>query len=144
MYEMFWLLLVVVLTAIEIATMGLTTIWFAGGALVAWIAALLHANIIVQIILFLVVSIVLLVFTRPVALKYLNKDKVKTNVDSLIGQDAVVLEEIDNLNEKGKVRVNGLEWTARTLENQEIIQPGDIVSILSISGVKLIVKRKEE
>ena len=138
-----WLAIVIVLLVIEIATLGLTTIWFAGGALVACIAALLHANIWVQIVLFLVVSVLLLFFTRPLAVRYMNKDRTKTNVDSMVGKEAVVTEAIDNLKAQGVVQVNGLEWTARSEESQEVIPKGAIVEVGIVDGVKLIVRKKE-
>lgn len=144
MDALIWLILVIVLVAIEIGTLGLTTIWFAGGALVACIAALFGGGTTIQILLFFLVSIVLLVFTRPIALRLLNKGKIKTNVESLPGQEAIVVQEINNLNGKGSVCVNGMEWTARTESNQEIIPTGEVVQILKIDGVKLIVKGKEE
>ncbi|MBS6196478.1 MAG: NfeD family protein [Clostridiales bacterium] len=143
MEAIFWLAAVIVLIVIEIATLGLTTIWFAGGALVACIAALFHANLLVQILLFLGVSILLLVFTRPAAVRYLNTNRTKTNAESLVGKDAIVTQEIDNLKAQGQVQVNGLEWTARTEKNQEAIEQGVIVEIEKIDGVKLIVRRKE-
>lgn len=143
MEAIYWLGAVIVLIIIEIATLGLTTIWFAGGALVACIAALLDAGLIVQVILFLVVSVVLLLFTRPVAVRYLNRNRTKTNVDSMVGKEAVVLQTIDNLKTEGKVRVNDVEWTARTENNQEIIEQGALVKVARVEGVKLIVKRKE-
>lgn len=138
-----WLAIVIVLLVIEIATLGLTTIWFAGGALVACIAALLHANIWVQIVLFLVVSVLLLFFTRPLAVRYMNKDRTKTNVDSMVGKEAVVTEAIDNLKAQGVVQVNGLEWTARSEKSQEVIPKGAIVEVGRVDGVKLIVRKKE-
>ncbi|MCI6432399.1 MAG: NfeD family protein [Oliverpabstia sp.] len=138
-----WLAIVIVLLVIEIATLGLTTIWFAGGALVACIAALLHANIWVQIVLFLVISVLLLFFTRPLAIRYMNKDRTKTNVDSMVGKEAVVTEAIDNLKAQGVVQVNGLEWTARSEESQEVIPKGAIVEVGRVDGVKLIVRKKE-
>ena len=87
MYEVliFWLVLLILCIGIEVLTLGLTTIWFAGGALVAIFANLLHAPIFVQVILFFVVSLLLLFFTRPIAVKYFNKDRVKTNVESMVG-----------------------------------------------------------
>ena len=93
----FWLVLLIVAIVVEVLTMGLTTIWFAGGALVAILATLLHAPIWLQVILFMAVSLLLLFFTRPVAVKYFNKDRVRTNVESLIGRQAIVTAEIDNL-----------------------------------------------
>lgn len=144
MDALMWLVLVIILTGIEIVTLGLATIWFAGGALVACIVALCHGPFFLQIIVFLLVSIVLLLFTRPVAMRYLNKNRTKTNVDSLVGQDAVVLQEINNLKAKGSVQINGLEWTARTSKGQGTIPAGEIVKVMKIEGVKLIVQRKGE
>ena len=104
---MFWLVVLVVLVVIELLTMGLTTIWFAGGALIATVAAVLGAPMVVQIILFLVVSGVLIIFTRPLAVKYFNKDRVRTNAESLVGRQAIVISEIDNLQGIGQVNVAG-------------------------------------
>jgi len=143
MGEIFWLILFVVLLIIEIATMGLTTIWFAGGALVAVILAYVGFGWPVQIIAFLVVSIVLLVLTRPIALKYFNRERQKTNAEGLIGQKAIVLETIDTLHGVGRVEVNGMEWSAKTDEEAQI-EAGEVVIIEGIQGVKLIVKKKVE
>ena len=138
-----WLIVFVALVVIEIITMGLTTIWFAGGALVATIAAAVHAPLWVQIILFLVVSALLLFFTRPVAVKYFNKDRVRTNVESLIGQQAIVISEVNNLQGIGQVTVNGQEWSARSVDENLTLAVGTVVVIQSVSGVKLIVSPKQ-
>ena len=138
-----WLAVFVVLLVIEIVTMGLTTIWFAGGAAVAAIASALHAPFGVQILLFLVVSLVLLYFTRPIAIKYFNKDRVKTNVEGMIGNQAIVTSEIDNQQGIGQVTLNGLEWTARTLEDGIILPVGCVVTVEDVQGVKLIVQEKQ-
>ena len=111
----YWLIALVVFLVIEAATLGLATIWFAGGALVALIAAMCGAGIVIQIVLFLVVSLVLLFFTRPFAVRFLNKDTLKTNVDRVVGMEGVVTEEISNLAGTGKVSLGGNIWTARTL-----------------------------
>ena len=139
-----WLAVLIVLLLVEIATLGLTTIWFAGGALVACVAALLHDSIWVQIVLFLVVSVLLLLFTRPVAVRYMNRNRTKTNVDSMAGKEAVVTEDIDNLKAQGVVQVNGLEWTARAENNQDVIPKGSVVEVTRVDGVKLIVRKREE
>ena len=136
----FWLILLIILVAIEIATMGLTTIWFAGGAFVAIIAAALNTPLYVQITLFLIVSVVLLLFTRPIAMKYFNKDRIKTNAESLIGKQAVVTEDIDNLLAVGLVSINGQEWTARSNDDAVTIEADTTAEVVAISGVKLIVK----
>ena len=140
----FWLILLIILVAVEIATMGLTTIWFAGGAFVAIIAAAFNAPLYVQITLFLIVSVVLLLFTMPIAMKYFNKDRIRTNAESLIGRQAVVTEEIDNLPATGSVSINGQEWTARCVMDGIKIPKGTVVIIRAISGVKLIVEERRE
>lgn len=142
MEGIFWLIVVVVMAVIEIITLGLTTIWFAGGALVAFLASLLGAGLLVQTILFIVVSVVLLAVTRPLALEFFNKGRIKTNAESLIGETAVVQQEIDNLRAKGMVSVNGQEWSARSVDD-EIIPDETLVEIMEISGVKLLVRKKE-
>ena len=138
-----WLVLLILFLGIEMATMELTTIWFAGGALIAIIAALFHAPVPVQIVLFLAVSFVLLIFTRPVAVRYFNKDRVKTNVDSVIGKQAIVTEVIDNLKAQGCVTLAGQEWSARSAMEDVIIQPGCVVTVTAVSGVKLIVREED-
>lgn len=138
---MIWAAAFVILLVIELVTMGLTTIWFAGGAAAGFLCSLLGLSITVQVAAFFVVSIVLLIFTRPFALRYINNHHTKTNVDSLIGEDALVTETINNLQEKGTVRLEGKEWTARSEDGMEILK-GAVVSVQKIEGVKLIVKIK--
>ena len=138
-----WLAVAIVLLVVEIITLGLTTIWFAGGALLGCVAAALRADFLVQMILFLVVSVVLLFFTRPMAMRYMNKSRTKTNSESLVGKEAVVLQEINNLKASGQVQLNGIEWTARAESMEDVIEKGAIVCIKKIEGVKLIVIRKE-
>ena len=142
MEMIFWLIVFVVLLIVEIATMGLTTIWFAGGALVSFLAAYIGFGVVVQVALFLIVSILLLVLTRPIAVKFFNQERQKTNVESLIGQKAVVKEAIDTIQANGRVEVNGMEWSAKT-DATEIIEADTIVIIKGIQGVKLIVEKEE-
>lgn len=139
---MFWLILLIVFIGIELATLGLTTIWFAGGTLVAILAAALNLPLAVQVVLFLVVSLVLLFFTRPVAVKYFNKDRVKTNVESLVGRQAIVVSEIDNLQGIGQVTVGGMEWSARSADDRVKISAGAVANVVAINGVKLIVREE--
>lgn len=134
----YWLIILAVLLVIEIITLGLATIWFAAGAVVAYVASLLGAPLLLQIAYFFVVSFVLLFFTRPLALRYFNKERAKTNINSIIGMEGLVTEAIDNLNQKGRVSMDGKEWTARS-ENDQLIEKGTRVRALSVSGVKLIV-----
>lgn len=135
-----WLLLAALFIVIEIISLGLTTIWFAGGAFVAALAGLAGVSLTIQVALFLIVSIILLVLTRPVAVKYLDSKTQKTNSEALIGQKAVVLQTIDNLKTEGQVKVNGMEWTARAKMDEMVIPEGEVVTILEIQGVKLIVE----
>ncbi|MGI6018056.1 MAG: NfeD family protein [Marvinbryantia sp.] len=143
MEPIYWLLLFILLLVVEFLTVGLTTIWFAGGAVVAMVVNMLGGNIWIQMIVFLAASLLLLIFTRPFAVRYINRGRVDTNIDKLIGAEAVVTESINNLESTGKVQVNGLEWTARSKEADALIENGTTVEILSIEGVKLIVKEKE-
>ena len=144
MESYYWLVFMAALILFEIVSLGLTTIWFAVGALAAFITALLGGNLIVQIIVFVAVSVVSLIFTRPIAIKFFNQDRVKTNADSLIGQKAKVVEPIDNLGASGYVSVNGAVWMARAEDGNEYIEEGSTVVIEAISGAKLIVSLSEE
>ena len=139
-----WLIIFVACIVVEIITMGLTTIWFAGGSLIASVAAAIGAPLWLQIVLFVAVSLVLLYFTRPIAVKYFNKDRVKTNAESLVGKQAIVISEIDNLQGIGQVTVGGQEWSARTTEEGITLPVGSVVIIRAISGVKLLVEEKPE
>lgn len=140
MTVMYWLVAAAVFVVIEIMTMGLTTIWFAGGALVGAVMAAVSLPLWSQIIAFAVISVILLILTRPWALKYVNSRTIKTNVDNLIGQTGLVTQDIDNLNAKGQVKVRGQIWTARSISDEVKLHEGQKVSIESISGVKVIVK----
>ncbi len=137
---LFWILLFVVLILVEIVTLGLTTIWFAGGALISIVAALLGLPIWLQILLFTATSIALLFFTRPLALKYFDKSHSHTNADRAIGEQAIVTKEINNVLGAGQVTIKGLEWTARNVD-ADVIEEGTIVTVMAIEGVKVIVKR---
>lgn len=138
-----WLIILVVLVVIEIFTLGLTTIWFAGGALVAIVVAALGGPVWLQVLAAIIVSAVLLFFTRPVAVKYFNRDRERTNAESLVGRQAIVISEINNLQGIGQVTINGMEWTARTIADGQVIKPGEVVIIRGINGVKLLVEREE-
>lgn len=139
-----WLALLAVLLIIEAITAGLTTIWFAGGALAAAVVSYLGAGMIAQWMIFLCVSLVLLIFTRPIAVRYMTKGVTKTNANSLIGKKAVVIQEVDNLAQTGQVKISDIEWMARTALDGEKIPEDTIVIIKEIKGVKLIVERVKE
>lgn len=137
-----WLVLAAILIVSEIVSLGLTTIWFAGGAIIAALLAHFGAHWLVQILVFAAVSFVLLIFTRPIATKHLMKDVEKTNVDGLIGTVGLVTEAIDNAKSQGVVFLDGKDWTARSV-NGDTIPEDSKVKVESISGVKLMVTKCE-
>ena len=143
MYAVYWLAATAVFLLVEILTLGLTSIWFAGGAFVAAIAAFAGGPIYVQFILFIVVTCLLFVLTRPWAKKYLNSKVEKTNAEALVGQQGIVKETIQNKEGKGIVFINGLDWSAKSLDGEEIEEDMEVI-VREIQGVKLIVEAVEE
>lgn len=144
-YIMFmWLALVIVLLLIEIATVGLTCIWAAGGALAALLLNVMHVSLVWQVAAFLVVTALLLCFTRPFAIRMLNSRTEKTNYESVIGKIVRVEERVDNLSQTGRASVDGQEWTVRSASDEEIYEAGELVQVVNVEGVKLIVKRESE
>lgn len=135
----FWFAAAAILVIVEIATLGLTTIWFAVGALIAGFLSLAKVHIVIQIIAFAAVAALLLFMTRPLAAKYLNSQTKRTNADSLIGEICLVTVPINNLKAEGQAVVKGQEWTARSIDGS-LIPEGARVRIVSISGVKLMVE----
>ena len=133
-----WLVLLILFLVAEGATAAITTIWFAFGALTALLAAVFGAQIWVQTTLFTVVSVALLLALRPLLKKYITPKKVATNIDAVIGSQGIVLETIDNLAGTGKVKLGGMEWTARS-ENGEIIEEKNVICVKKIEGVKVYV-----
>lgn len=140
MLTIFWLVVVAVMLVIEIFTLGLTTIWFSLGAVVAAIAAGLSAPLWVQILLFSVVSVVVMLLVRPFAMRVMDKNRTKTNIEEVVGEHAEVIESIDNQKEQGKVRFRGVEWMARSVDESKI-SVGEVVTVEAVSGVKLMVKK---
>lgn len=139
----FWLIVGVIFAVAEALTVGLVTIWFTGGAIVALIAALLGASTPVQVVLFLVVSIGLILTTRKLFVGKLKTGRTKTNVDALVGEEAKVLTEIKPF-EPGSVKLKGQEWTAVAKDDDLTIASGEIVKVVAIEGVKAIVKPLEK
>lgn len=139
----FWLAAVIIFCCVEAATVGLVSIWFAGGSLGALVAASLGAPLWLQITIFVVISAGLIALLRPLMRKVILPKRTATNADRHIGQVALVTEEIDNLRETGAVKLDGVVWTARSLEN-EVIPIGTAISVRCIQGVKVIVERAPE
>jgi len=142
MAPVYWLIAFVIFTGIEIATLALTTIWFAGGAIAAFLLSLAGAGLNVQLIAFVAVSFILLFMTRPFISRHINSKTVKTNSESLIGKQARVTAEINNEMGTGTAVVNGQEWTARAVDDADIYPVGTLAVINEIQGVKLILKKE--
>ena len=139
-----WLALLIILLIIEIIMVGLTSIWAAGGALAALILNILGIPLAGQVVVFFVVTFVLLYFTRPFAVKFINTQRVKTNYEGIIGKTIRIAETVDNINQTGMAVVNGQEWTVRAEKDEEILAPDTLAKVVNISGVKLIVRKYEE
>ncbi|MBO5069134.1 MAG: NfeD family protein [Roseburia sp.] len=139
MEAIFWIVLVVLFAVIEMVTVSLTSIWFAGGALVALLCAALGLDLVWQIIIFVAVSVVLLCFTRPWAMKYLKPRLVKTNYEVAVEQNVCLTEAVDNIKGTGTAVFKGLEWTARAYEEGKTFEAGTIVKVKEIRGVTMYV-----
>lgn len=135
-----WLVLLLLFAGAEAASVGLTSIWFAAGALCALIAALLGGPLWIQITLFLAASVLCLLAVRPLAKRHLNSKVEATNADRVIGEQAQVTEDIDNIRGKGAVVIRGVAWTARS-EDGSPVPAGSLVKVLRIEGVKVFVER---
>ena len=138
----FWLIIAGLCVIVESFTLGFFVFWFAVGALFALIVSLFTTNIIIQSVVFVVSSTLLLLLTKPLIKKFVKSPKTKpTNVYSIIGKEGIVLENIDNLNSTGKVKVNGELWSANSDNN---IEKGETIKVLSVNGVKLKVEKVNE
>ena len=134
-----WLGLLILFAVGEAVSVGLTSIWFAAGALAALVCALLNGPLWLQITLFIIVSILCLLAVRPLAKRYLNGKVQPTNVDRILGEEAQVTEDIDNIQGRGAVTIGGITWSARS-QNGEAIPTGALVKVLRIEGVKVFVE----
>lgn len=139
-----WLVLLIILLIVEIITVGLTSIWAAGGALAALILNILGLSLMWQIVAFFVVTFVLLIFTRPFAVRFINTQREKTNYEGIIGKTIRIAERVDNIRQTGMAVVNGQEWTVRAEKDDIILEPETLAKVVNISGVKLIVREYEE
>lgn len=136
---MIWTLVLVLSVVVEAITVDLVSIWFGVGAIGALIAGLLNLNWIVQTFIFMILSILCIIISRPLSKKYLRSNTIKTNLDRVIGKHALVTKEITPDN-KGEVKVMGNYWSASSLNN-EIIEEECYVEVLSIEGAHLVVKK---
>ncbi len=141
-YIVLWVLLIIAFVIGELISVGLTSIWFAAGALAALILGLFGAGPLVQFAAFLIVSIVLLLSTRSWAQKYINSRTQKTNADSIIGETIRIAERVSNRDQTGMAVVRGQEWTVRARSDDEVIEKDQNAKVVEISGVKLIVEKE--
>ena len=135
-----WVALLAVFVIIEATTAQLLTIWFAIGSFAALVTSFFTDNILIQVVVFVGVSVIVLAATRPFVKKMTATKKQATNADMYIGQEGIVTEEIDNISAKGLVKVKGSIWTARSEVDNEKIAGGTHVTVIKIEGVKLIVR----
>ena len=133
-----WLFVIVAAIVLEASTVSLVSIWFIPSACVSMILALCNVKVWIQLIVFFALFFLLMLILKPVFKKNMGIKIVPTNADTLIGMQAVVTEQIDNLNAKGQVKVRGQVWTARSADENIIYDAGEVVTVLAIEGVKLI------
>ncbi len=141
MYGIMWLIICIILVIVEVTTLNLTTIWFAIGGFIAYLTGFVGAGFWGQFFVFVIVSLIMLFFTRPVARRYLNKGRVKTNAESLVGQIAKTTSCLNNREGFGSAVINGQEWSAISSDDKIIIEEGEDVEILEVRGVKLVVRK---
>ena len=142
-YPMLWLILLVAFAGVEGLTAGLISIWFCAGSLAALVASMAHASLVVQVAIFAVVSLVAMAVVRPLAKKYWTPKVQKTNVDSILGREGLVMEAIDNIRGTGQVKIGGIIWTARSTTG-EPIGADTLVTVDRVEGVKVMVSPAEK
>lgn len=133
-----WLGLMILFLIIEAVTVGLLTIWFAAGAFAAMLGCALGLGVFGQFVVFFVVSLVLLYFTRPLARKYMNPHKIRTNYEDVVDKIVKITETVDNFNDTGTAVLKGQEWMARSREDGVVLQAGSFAKVAAIEGVKLM------
>jgi membrane protein implicated in regulation of membrane protease activity len=136
-----WLVVFVLAIVIEGMSLALTSMWFAAGALAAWLVSFVTTSMEIQILVFLLVSLGLLLGLRPFAVKKLKIGRHRTNADALVGKVGVVIKAIEPLTATGQVKVGAQIWTA---VSQESLKEDEKVEVLDIQGVKLVVKKAEQ
>ncbi len=138
----FWLVAMVIFLVVEMGTVSLVSIWFVGGSLAAFLVSFVVREPWIEVVVFLVVSLILLFLVRPIASKFSvkKKDQIQSGAQALVGKRAVVTEEIDNLHAKGEVQINGQYWGAKTEDDYVKIHKDTVVIVDDVEGVKLIVK----
>lgn len=135
-----WMIIIIAGVAIEAFTLNLSAIWFAVGGVAALAAGSIGFDIVVQLVVFVLFSAILLALMRPFCQRFLRTKKEPTNADRIIGSRAVVIEDIDNSQQTGEIKVFGQMWTARSTDHT-VFSKGDFVRVVEIQGVKAIVEK---
>lgn len=144
-HVLFWAVLTVLLIVAEVATVQMVAVWFAAGSLVAFVCSLFGVPFSVQVIVFILGSVLLLAATRPIVKKLLRgMKKEKVNADRVIGQECIVKEEINNLSGTGRVFADGLDWTARSMDDSVVYPAGMVCEVVKMEGVKLFVTASQK
>ena len=141
-YAIVWISIAIILGIIESVTVNLVTVWFALGALGGFVTAFFTDSVLIQSIVFLVISILMLIFTRPLAKKLLSDRIVPTNSDRIIGEEALVTEKIDLISGSGQVKIMGQIWSAKSAD-KSVIDENEMVMVEKIEGVCAVVSRKQ-
>lgn len=139
-YSWFWLIFAIIMVIIEAVVAGIVSIWFAIGAIFAMFVALTNVDFTIQVLIFIIFSSIMIALLRPVTKKYLVQKTHKTNADSLVGRRTKVIDIVDNINNTGSVKLNGLIWTAKSIDD-EVIEQNQVVEIIEIRGACVFVKK---
>lgn len=140
MLPLIWIALIIVFSVTEVVTQGITTIWFAIASAVSLLLAILGAPLWLQIGVFIVVALLLLIFIRDILVKKYNRGLAKTNVETIAGESAIVIEKINNVAGSGRVTIKGMEWAAAAEDDNAVFDEGAKVTVVEVKGVKVIVK----
>lgn len=141
--EITWIFIAVLFGVAEAMTTQLVSIWFVGGSVAALITSMFGQNMVVQFSVFVAVSAILLVATRPIVKKFTKTGFVATNADSQIGKKIIITQRVDNLQETGEAKINGITWSVRS-EDGTPLEVGEYAVIKRIDGVKLIVEKEPD
>lgn len=142
-WTLFWAIVAIAALVVELITFGLTSIWLTGGALVSLVLSLLDVAWPIQIATFFIVSIILLIITRPLAKKFINDKKIPTNYEEAIGKSVRVTEAIDNNHNTGRAFFNGVDWAARSVSDEINFEVDEMARVVRVEGVKLILEKIE-
>jgi len=138
-----WLIVAGFFFILEIVTTGFLVCWLGVGALISMVLSFFIDNVVIQVTVFAISSIVLIVLTKPLAKKFIEKETIPTNKDSLIGKEGIVVQTIDTVKAEGQVKLMGEVWSARAFDESQIIEKDTKVIVKEITGVKLVVEESK-